>query len=454
MRDITDQINNDFRRLLGDMDKAKADYDQFLGALQSRGYREGSAVCMKPYFIDEKRLDYIRHSIEILNRAITKVINLYYDKPEMQDDFCLTPDEHRIAMMDKAKVKSLPIIKYNAYLGKDYLQYMNFEGHDLQGFMFTDAHGESFGSTDVYGLLHDRYGLHRDPIMPHFLRILLLVSHTLGKGASPVIAFAGTKSSSETEEIASVTSWLNSLDYKTVTGEFSEWKCDEDGVIAPDGSHPSIFYRCGKISDWLDNFSLVETVVDSNVCILNPFVSVLIQSKSIPALLQRKDIQELLDSEERKIISETIPWTCFVAEGKDEDSDEEEIDLLPYICENREDLVLKSCYREGKIDVVIGRDVSAEEWKKTLDEIIVDSEKKYLVQSFVAIDQDTFPVFGSEVEFLEKEIEVSFFSFGGLYSGGVAEVKNWGAEGESVTTSILRPSEYMMNETTTKIPRL
>src|SRR4029079_15674146 len=86
-------------------------------------------------------------------------------------------------------------------------------------------------------------------------------------------------------------------------------------------------------------------------------------------------------------VSVHVPWTRVVADRSTE-FDGEKIDLLEWIDQNREQLVLKPNDDYGGRGIVLGWTVSGEKWSQAIRDAV---EAPYIVQHRVAIPKEAFP---------------------------------------------------------------
>ncbi len=89
------------------------------------------------------------------------------------------------------------------------------------------------------------------------------------------------------------------------------------------------------------NHPLVQAYRDRKVCIVNSFRSELSHKKAMFALLTDETLTAKFPIHERKAIREHVPWTRVVKAGKTTYRDETIDDLIEYIKQNREKLVLR-----------------------------------------------------------------------------------------------------------------
>ncbi|RFA27958.1 hypothetical protein CAI21_13640 [Alkalilimnicola ehrlichii] len=94
-----------------------------------------------------------------------------------------------------------------------------------------------------------------------------------------------------------------------------------------------------------------------------------------------------LDAAERQLVYEHVPWTAVLREGRANQLGDA-VDLLPFVLANREGLVIKPIDANMGRGVVVGRDVTAEQWRRVVE--AAATEGRHVVQWFV--ESDLFPM--------------------------------------------------------------
>ena len=146
---------------------------------------------------------------------------------------------------------------------------------------------------------------------------------------------------------------------------------------------------------------------------VNPFRCKPIHKKAIFAVLTDDELQSVFSADERSAIAAHVPWTRRVAEGRTKRCGAE-IDLLPFVRENRERLVMKPNDEYGGKGVFIGWECSESEWDAALQQALSAS---YVVQDKVELQRLTFPELNPELRFRELVVDLDPFVFEGEVEG-------------------------------------
>jgi uncharacterized circularly permuted ATP-grasp superfamily protein len=163
------------------------------------------------------------------------------------------------------------------------------------------------------------------------------------------------------------------------------------------------------------------------------------EDKAFFALLTDEAFAGLVSEDERRFLAEVVPWTRRVAKRRTQVGGRE-VDLVRYIIENREALVLKPAHGYGGRSVLVGDETSPAEWDKAT---VAALAEPWVVQERVAIPEEEFPVVeGGALRFEPLKVNANPFYAGGAEVGAVARasrssVINVSAGGGSVPTFVV-----------------
>src|SRR5262249_1977596 len=141
------------------------------------------------------------------------------------------------------------------------------------------------------------------------------------------------------------------------------------GKLTDGDYHITLIYKRALISELLDRGGLDQPVVQAcragAVCMVNHFRCKVLYKKASLAVLSDERNQNLFTPEQAAAISRFIPWTRRVEErctcygGL-------EIDLIPFVLNNRERLVLKPNDEYGGKGIVLGWTVDESTWQSAV----------------------------------------------------------------------------------------
>src|SRR5258708_9051241 len=157
--------------------------------------------------------------------------------------------------------------------------------------------------------------------------------------------------------------------------------------------HITLIYKRVLISELIERGGMDQPVVraarDGAVCMVNPFGCKILHKKASLAVLSDERNAALFSPAEHQAIARHIPWTRRVEQRRTEFKGES-IDLVPFIAERREHLVLKANDEYGGKGIVLGWLTSPEEWARAVRTAL---EEPFVVQDRVRIPEEAYPTF-------------------------------------------------------------
>lgn len=121
----------------------------------------------------------------------------------------------------------------------------------------------------------------------------------------------------------------------------------------------------------------------------------------------------MFEPEVRVALARHVPWTRFLREGNTTGPDGTAVDLLPWVEQHREALVLKPVYGQQGDSVLLGYEATPEAWRAAM------SKRDMVVQRRVVPVRQTFAVAapGTQVGYVQAHHDIAPF----LWDAGVSE---------------------------------
>jgi uncharacterized circularly permuted ATP-grasp superfamily protein len=148
---------------------------------------------------------------------------------------------------------------------------------------------------------------------------------------------------------------------------------------------------------------------------VNPFRCKILHKKASLAVLCDERNAHLFTEKELVAIHSHIPWTARVEERHSQYRGQE-IDLIPFILEHREDLVLKPNDEYGGKGIVLGWETDSSDWEQAIRTAL---SEPYIVQERVAVPSELYPsLINGRVELIDRMLDSNPFVFYGSYVDG------------------------------------
>jgi uncharacterized circularly permuted ATP-grasp superfamily protein len=195
-----------------------------------------------------------------------------------------------------------------------------------------------------------------------------------------------------------------------------------DGSVLRAGGVPvQLVYR-RVLSEAVGDGDLAAAARDGAACIVNPFRARVANNKKLFALLEDQRFAHLIERSEAEVIRDTIPWTRILREGQVQ-RDDWVVDLLPFVSDNRERLVLKPASEYGGHGVALGIETTQADWDALIEAHSETSD--YVVQEYVPVPEEMFPaVEDGRVQMQLKRFNINPFGIGGHYAGMITRISD------------------------------
>jgi hypothetical protein len=165
----------------------------------------------------------------------------------------------------------------------------------------------------------------------------------------------------------------------------------------------------------LDN-PVVRAVRDRAVCMVNPFRSKILHKKASLAVLSDEKNARLFRPDELEAVRAFIPWTRRV-EDRRTVHDGEQVDLVGFINQHKDQMVLKPNDDYGGAGIVLGWEADAAEWSKAVQHALA---VPYIVQQRVPIPSEPYPSYADgKLHVFDRMLDTAPFISHGEYAGGL-----------------------------------
>jgi uncharacterized circularly permuted ATP-grasp superfamily protein len=143
---------------------------------------------------------------------------------------------------------------------------------------------------------------------------------------------------------------------------------------------------------------------DGKVCLVNPPACKILHKKASLAVLHDERNSLLFDAEERQAIELSIPWTRVVSERRTT-HEGATVDLLAFMAEHRDQLVLKPNDDYGGKGIVLGWEVDDAGWAAAIQTAL---REPYIVQQRIALPTEPYPSFvDGRVVFADRMVDTA-----------------------------------------------
>ncbi|MGQ0639263.1 MAG: hypothetical protein ACT4P6_00590 [Gemmatimonadaceae bacterium] len=192
------------------------------------------------------------------------------------------------------------------------------------------------------------------------------------------------------------------------------------GKLWLEGAAVDLIYKRVLISELVERCGLQHDVVravrERAACMVDGFRCKILHKKASLAVLSDDANASMFSDAERSAIADCIPWTRVVEERRSTYNGRA-IDLIAFIYEQREKLVVKPSDAYGGEGVVLGWTVDAAEWSRAIQKAL---GTPHIVQERVAVPSEPFPSWvDGRMEIYDRMLDTAPFVTHGDYMEGM-----------------------------------
>jgi hypothetical protein len=431
------------------LQKNPAFADDFLNELRTEKLTFGDRVhCpfLRPFFLtpqDEKRVRPVAETIAELGERVT--LAALADKTLLAQ-FHLRPEEERLARLPSGYGMVSTASRLDAFLLPESLKFAEYNGESPAGAGYSETLGDIFSQLPVMAQFSKRYEVHGYPLSAKLLDALVL-SYLDWGGTSkrPQIAIVDWKGVPTWREFEILQARFEKMGVPVVISDPRDLTFDGKKLTAH-GKKIDLVYRRVLMNDIVakpaECAALVKAYTVNAVCVANSFRCKIPHVKTFFAVLTDERNGGLFSHGERQIIARHVPWTRVVADVSTAHYDRP-VDLLSFIREERENLVLKPSDEYGGTGVTLGWETSESAWDTAIQAAISGSGAEaggncWVVQERIPIRREVFPYITAKgnVEFRDMLVDFAPYLFRGKLSGyltrlsatGLANVTSGGGQ--------------------------
>jgi uncharacterized circularly permuted ATP-grasp superfamily protein len=430
MDNLIKQVNQDYMDLIKQCDNPPgtlaAEFSLMQKKMAAKKCLAGDNVLptyIKPIFFTTSHIQYFREIVEILLTCQEKLINLYFKSQEYRGLFELTETEKPLVEIKSRLPRWIYFSRLDSIMTDDRLMFLEFNCDSPGGAYYADIQTECLLQISVMKELAKKYKFVIEKYREKVFNTLISAWRELGIKRKPSIAVMGNPKVANVKEFKLFAKMFGIKGFPSLFTD--PWSLEYDGKqLSKKGEKIDLIYRRGVLADYSQHVEESKPVIDAykdgNVCFVNPLGAKLGDNKNLLSVLTDEKMKFLFNDKELEIINKHIPWTRMMREGKTIFKNNE-IDLAPHIRNNKDNFVLKPNSEYGGKGVIIGIETDQGTWDNAVHESL---QKPMVVQEYIPIPEDHFPVFNPDLNFQSKKININFLTFQGQFGGGFARTSD------------------------------
>jgi len=378
-----------------------------------------------PHFVSPGQVKRVRHAVTVLCRVLDRFCDAYPEDAALREELALPDIEDQLVRIDPGYPRPTRICRLDAFLQGYDVKFLEFNADSPAGTGYTDILFEGLRTTIQLPRVRAEFETDYTPILPELVGTLLdAYAHVRARRpdfpARPRLALVDTRDSPSIPEFRIICAAARAAGLEATYAALEDVAYD-GSLRRVHGEPAELVYRRALLED-LDQSDLVAAARDGRICLVNPFRARVANNKKLFALFQDPRFAHLLEDGDREVIARTIPWTRVLRPGRTRYGSWT-IDLLPFVADNRERLVLKPASDFGGHGVALGMETGQEAWEAI---IAAHAERDdFVVQEYVPVPEEMFPtVEGGHVHMRLKRFNINPFGIGGRYAGSITRISD------------------------------
>jgi uncharacterized circularly permuted ATP-grasp superfamily protein len=396
---------------------------------------------LRPFFLSPEDEQRVRNVAETMAELGERVATAALGDVELLGQFHLRDEELRLVRLGKNAGPASTASRLDAFLLPNSLKFAEYNGESPAGAGYTETLAEIFRELPVMREFASSYEIHSYPLSAKLLDALLMSYLDWGGTTKrPQVLITDWREVPTWSEFEILKARFERLGVPVVLADPRDLHFDGKHLTA-NGKKIDLVYRRVLMNDIVARAAeckaLVDAVAANAVCMANHFRCKIPHVKAFFAVLTDERNDALFSFGERELIRKHVPWTRVVADVRTAHHGEP-VELLAFLRNERENLVLKPSDEYGGSGVTLGWESSEAAWDATIEKAMTASQGCWIVQERIAIRREVFPWIqpGGEVEFRDMLVDFAPYLFRGKVSGfltrlsatGLANVTSGGGQ--------------------------
>jgi hypothetical protein len=374
----------------------------------------GRALCtvLRPRFVTPERHQALRQRVRAVMHVYNKTYHAAIANRDIRAQFRLHDWEETLVGWDPGIANPSPTSRLDTFLGEGPGEFLltEYNAETPAGAGYNDALADAFRDIPVM-----RAFARKAEVFPLFTRhailqvLLAAWEEFSGRRTRPRVAIIDWDDVPTQVEFGLFRRFFEQRGLPCLIGTPQE--CEyANGRFTVRGEPVDLIYKRVLIHELVQQGGLdhpiVRAVKDRVVCLVNGFRSKILHKKASLAVLSDEHNAHLFDPHERAVIHAHVPWTRVVVERHTEFNGHA-IDLVPFIHERREELVLKPNDDYGGAGIVLGWTVDDAAWAAAVQRALAEP---YIVQERVSIPRESYPSWmDGRVQWHDRQLDTAPF---------------------------------------------
>jgi len=382
---------------------------------------------LRPHFVTRAEWQRITNACETVWSAIEKVGQMAPSDKLMLEQIGLTDEERVLVAVDPGYTDVSVTSRLDSFLTPSAYQFVELNAECPAGIAYADVAAEIFLQLPLMREFQKSHA-----VTPLYCRrnlldaLLKIYTQVRGHGEQPQIGIIDYKGLPTQREFEMFKEYFELHGYQATIADPREVRL-RDGKLYHDDFRIDLVYRRVLTTELLEKKDecreFIAAYMQQVAVFVNSFRTKYVHKKMLFGVLTDERHQHCFSEAERAAIARHIPWTRRVEEARTTHAGMQ-IDLLGFIRQQRDNLVLKPNDDYGGHGIYIGWESSESQWDAAIDKALAGD---YLVQERVTTSRELFPFIDQNegsVVMIEQLLDVDPLLFFGKVQGGFTRLSS------------------------------
>lgn len=386
---------------------------------------------LRPFFLSPQDEERVRTVAERIAELSERVVVAALDDRHIFAQLHLSEEEERLSRIPAGYGPASTASRLDAFLLPDSLKFAEYNGESPAGAGYAETLAEIFNELPMMGQFARKYDVERYALSGRLLEALLQSYRDWGGSAQkPQIAIVDWDEVPTWSEFEILQARFENAGIPTLIADPRQLEWDGKTLLA-EGQKIDLVYRRVLINDIVSKpaecSALVKAYTAGAVCVANNFRCKIPHVKAFFAVLTDEQNGALFSLGERELIRKHIPWTRVVRDVKTAHYGGT-VELLRFIREQRENLVLKPSDEYGGSGVTLGWETSEAAWDEAIERALAAENGVWIVQERIPIRREVFPYIAraGRVEYRDMLVDFAPYLFRGKLCGFLTRLSSTG----------------------------
>ncbi|MEM6645897.1 MAG: hypothetical protein AAF730_06565 [Bacteroidota bacterium] len=352
------------------------------------------AHSLRPTFLTEQMYTRVQDTTYLVRQAIIKIAAAFFNNEDLlKRELGLFDWEISLASIPTNVMRLSATSRMDSFITANSFKFVEVNGESPAGLAYVHSLAEIYEQLPIFQQFTKRFPVRFVSPQRHLIHSLVHVYQDEfgGRKEKPHFAIVDRLDTPTIHEFHLLRDYLHRLGYGCEVLDPRALEC-RDGWVYANGQKIDILYRRLLLKEYYDIkddcTAFLEGYKAQKTCYLNSFRTNLVHKKALFVFLTDEQYTRILTPAEQYAIAEHIPWTRRLRDQRTQFRGLD-IDLVPFIRNNRSYFVIKPNDGYGGQGVTLGFNASAAEWDQA---IATGLRYGHVVQEKVDIHREPFLV--------------------------------------------------------------